>query len=83
MGDFANRNEIDALAAELFSKDHPERSWDAFDNIQRLGVASATEKAVYRGFATARLAADRRNLQDAAIAAAALASGATGFKPRV
>ncbi|PZQ19070.1 MAG: hypothetical protein DI565_01375 [Ancylobacter novellus] len=72
----ANREAIDTLAAELFSRDHPDRAWSAIiDHRNRLGVASAQEQAVYRGFATARLAADART-PDPAIAAAALAAEA-------
>ena len=72
----ANREAINTLAADLFSRDHPERAWCAIeDNRHRLGVASAQEQAVYRGFARARLASEARVL-DPAVAAVALSSDA-------
>lgn len=84
MGSFADREAIDTLAATLFSRDHPDRSWDPLTDPSRLGVATATEKAVYRGFATARISVEERETtQRAAVAAAALAADAKGFKPRV
>ena len=77
MGDFAKRDAIDALAADLFGRDHPDRSWSAVGVASnRLGVASALEQAVYRGFATARLMAEARTVPEPAIAAAALAADA-------
>ncbi|MDR4306820.1 hypothetical protein IHQ68_09335 [Chelatococcus sambhunathii] len=83
MGSFADREAIDTLAAIMFSRDHPDRSWDPLTDPSRLGVATAVEKAVYRGFATARLAAEEREVREAAVAAAALAAHDKGFKPRV
>jgi hypothetical protein len=83
MGSFADRETVDTLAATLFGRDHPDRSWDPLTDPSRLGVATAVEKAVYRGFATARLASDASALPQAAVAAAALAAEKRGFKPRV
>lgn len=77
MGEPADRATIDTLAADLFSRDHPDRAWSAIvDHRNRLGVASALEQAVYRGFATAHLNAQIRALPEPAIAAAALAADA-------
>lgn len=83
MVQLADRDAIDTLAATLFSRDHPDRCWDPLeDHLRRLGTASALEKAVYRGFARARLDADRRLLAPE-VAAAALAADARGLtKPR-
>lgn len=81
MGDFADRDAIDTLAATLFSRDHPDRIWDALtQDWRKLGVASAQERAVYRGFATTRFQAERRALPVAAIAAAALAADGAGSR---
>jgi hypothetical protein len=78
MGALSDREAIDTLAATLFSRDHPDRAWSAVaDQKNRLGVASALEQAVYRGFATGRLRAERRAMPQPAVAAAALA--ADGF----
>jgi len=75
MGEPVTRDAIDTLAADLFSRDHPDRAWSAIvDHRNRLGVASALEQAVYRGFATAKLRAQERALPEPAIAAAALAA---------
>ncbi|WP_020180241.1 hypothetical protein [Methylopila sp. M107] len=82
MGSFADRETIDTLAATLFSREHPDRSWDPLTDPSRLGIATAAEKAVYRGFATARLASQASALPDPAVAAAALAADKRGFKPR-
>ncbi|RXF68089.1 hypothetical protein [Hansschlegelia zhihuaiae] len=52
------------------------------DHHNRLGVASALEQAVYRGFAAGRLNAERRAVPQPAIAAAALAAdGLYGPRP--
>lgn len=84
MGDLADRNAIDTLAATMFSRDHPDRTWDPLEDASRkLGCASAIEKAAYRGFATARLAAEARAMPDPAIAAAALAADGKGLKTAV
>jgi hypothetical protein len=75
MGAIADRDAIDVLAAELFSRDHPDRAWSAVsDHHNRLGVASALEQAVYRGFAAGRLNAERRAVPGPAFAAVALAA---------
>lgn len=88
MGAIEDRDVIDTLAATLFSRDHPDRAWSAVsDHRHRLGVASALEQAVYRGFATGRLRAERRAIPEPAVAAAALAADGLhtprpAFKPR-
>lgn len=81
MGEPAGRDAIDTLAADLFNRDHPDRAWSAIvDHRNRLGVASALEQAVYRGFATGHLRAQARALPEPAIAAAALAADAAGSR---
>lgn len=84
MVQLADRDAIDTLAATLFSRDHPDRCWDPLEDLKRLGTASALEKAVYRGFARARLDADRRAMPAPEVAAAALAAdGRSLRKPTV
>lgn len=82
MVNVADRDAIDTLAAALFSRDHPDRAWSAVsDHKNRLGVASALERAVYRGFATAKVLSESRSIPEPAIAAAALAAdGKLGLK---
>lgn len=78
----ADRDAIDTLAATLFSRDHPERCWNALEDRERLGTASAIEIAVYRGFARARLEAERRAMPAPEVAAAALAATGSLSKPQ-
>ena len=76
-----DKDAIDTLASALFNRDHPDRAWDAIAGHRyRLGVASALEKAVYRGFATAKTLTEQRAMPAPQIAAAALAKGSRGFK---
>ena len=83
MRSFVDREAIDTLAATLFASDHPDRSWDPLTDPSRLGCATAVEKAVYRGFATARLQAEARDLPEPAVAAQALNAAKSGIKPRL
>lgn len=82
MVQIADQDAIDTLAATLFSRDHPDRSWNPLDDHLRLGTASALEKAVYRGFARARIDADKRVLAPEVAAAALAAAKRTSVKQR-
>jgi hypothetical protein len=75
MGDPVITNVIDDLAAELFSRDHPERVWNGMGTRgDRIGSASPHEHAMYRGFARGRMMAERLAPVPPVEAAAALAA---------